>query len=121
MPWNNNDYPASFKNLEPAVRKKAIEIANALLRDDYDESRAISIATTRAREYVNGDDNDRPGYEVKPRENDWVLMKAAGKKAIFTEDTKNGLLDKAKPYVNKQNGILTIYHEDGSLAETLYE
>lgn len=43
MPWNSSDYPASFKNLDKEVRKKAIEIANALLREGYEESRAISI------------------------------------------------------------------------------
>ena len=31
MPWNKQDYPVSMKNLEPRVRHKAIEIANALL------------------------------------------------------------------------------------------
>ena len=55
MPWNKNDYPDSFKNLEPDVRNKAIEIANALLREGNDEGRAISIATAKAREYVHGD------------------------------------------------------------------
>lgn len=30
MPWNAG-YPASMKNLPPAVRERAIEIANALL------------------------------------------------------------------------------------------
>lgn len=33
MPWNVRDYPASMKNLDPLVRKKAIDIANALLAD----------------------------------------------------------------------------------------
>lgn len=121
MPWDNDDYPVSFKNLEPDVRKKAIEIANALLHEDYEEGRAISIATAKAREYVHGDETNRPEYEVKPREYDWVLMKSGGKKAIFKDETKIDLLDKAKPYVNKQNGILSVYHQDGSLAETLYE
>ena len=32
-----NDYPPSMKNLEPRVRNKAVEIANALLEEDYDE------------------------------------------------------------------------------------
>lgn len=37
MPWNNNDYPDSLKNLDTTVRKKAIEIANALLQDGMEE------------------------------------------------------------------------------------
>lgn len=121
MPWSKNDYPDSMKNLEPDVREKAIEIANALLRDDTDEGRAIAIATAQARKAVNGDDSDRPRYEVKAREDDWVLLKDGGERAIFSEDTKEALLEKAKPYVNNHNGILAIFQEDGDLDSTLYE
>ncbi|GIP35691.1 hypothetical protein [Paenibacillus sp. J2TS4] len=51
MPWNKKDYPLSMKNLEPRVRNKAIEIANALLEEHYEEGRAISIATAKAKEW----------------------------------------------------------------------
>ncbi|MFJ7825987.1 DUF2188 domain-containing protein [Psychrobacillus sp. NPDC096623] len=121
MPWNKNDYPDSMKNLDADVRDKAIEIANALLKDNYEEGRAISIATSQARKAIHGDDENRITYEVISRESDWVLMKADGRRAIFVEDTKEDLLQKAKPYVNEQNGILIIYEEDGSVEDTLYE
>ncbi|CEG27525.1 hypothetical protein [Bacillus sp. B-jedd] len=52
MPWSKNDYPASMKNLDPKVREKAIEIANALLDDGNDEGKAIAIGIDKAREYV---------------------------------------------------------------------
>lgn len=51
MPWNKKDYPVSMKNLEPRVRHKAIEIANALLDDGYEEGRSIAIATAKAEEW----------------------------------------------------------------------
>lgn len=51
MPWSKNDYPPSMKNLEPRVRNKAVEIANALLEENYDEGRAIAIATAKAQEW----------------------------------------------------------------------
>ncbi|WP_252504597.1 hypothetical protein [Sporosarcina sp. Marseille-Q4943] len=121
MPWTKNDYPDSFKNLDSDVRNKAIEIANALLREGNEEGRAISIATAKAREYVLGDSSVRPKYEVKARDEDWILMKENGARAIFKEDTKDDLLEKAKPYVNEHNGILAVYHADGSLESTLYE
>lgn len=121
MPWNKQDYPASFKNLEPAVKEKAIEIANALIDDNYKESRAISIAMTKAREAIHGEDKKRPNYTVKHRDGDWAFMKENGEKAIIVEKTKQHLLEKAKPYVNEQNGVLKVYHEDGSLEDTLYE
>lgn len=51
MPWNKQDYPVSMKNLEPRIRHKAIEIANALLDDGYEEGRSIAIATAKAEEW----------------------------------------------------------------------
>lgn len=51
MPWTSDDYPVSMKNLEPRVRDKAVEIANALLEDGYEEGRAIAIATAQAKEW----------------------------------------------------------------------
>lgn len=121
MPWNKNDYPESMKNLDTEVRDKAIEIANALIKDNYEEGRAISIATSQARKAIHGDMENRVTYEVISRETDWVLRKTDGRRAIFVEDTKEELLLKAKPYVNNQNGILNIYEENGDLQDTLYE
>ncbi len=31
MPYTKNDYPVSMKNLDPAIRHKAIDILNTLL------------------------------------------------------------------------------------------
>ncbi|MFC4775218.1 DUF2188 domain-containing protein [Paenibacillus sp. GCM10023252] len=51
MPWNRDQYPESLKYFMAPVRNKAIEIANALLEDGYEESRAIAIATAQAKEW----------------------------------------------------------------------
>lgn len=120
MPWNKNDYPDSFKNLDTDVRGKAIEIANALLRDGMDEGRAIAISTEKAREYVGGD-KEQDNYLVTTHSEGWQLKKESSDSAIFVEETKESLLDKSKPYVNKHNGVMKIYNEDGSLQDTLYE
>ena len=120
MPWNSTDYPDSFTNLDTPVRKKAIEIANALLRDGMEEGRAIAIATEKAREYVGGNVKQQV-YKVLEHADGWQLQKDSGTKAIFVAETKQELLDKAKPYVNEHNGVLKIYHEDGSLQNTMYD
>jgi uncharacterized protein YdaT len=52
MPWSEDRLPASMRNLEPVVRTKAIEIANALLEEGYDEGRAIRIAIAKAKEWA---------------------------------------------------------------------
>jgi len=52
MPWNDSYYPASMRNLDPAVREKAIEIANALLGEGMEEGMAIRVAIAKAKEWA---------------------------------------------------------------------
>ncbi|WP_416674490.1 DUF2188 domain-containing protein [Egbenema bharatensis] len=52
MPWTYDDYPNSLKNLTAEVRRKAIDIANALLDDGYEEGRSIAIATAQAEKWA---------------------------------------------------------------------
>jgi uncharacterized protein YdaT len=52
MPWSDDRYPVSMKNLPPRVRHKAIEIANALLDEGYDEGRCIRIGIARAKRWA---------------------------------------------------------------------
>jgi uncharacterized protein YdaT len=59
MPWDETYYPQSMRNLPPEVRLKAIEIANALLEDGYDEGKAIRIAIAKAKEWVERDGYNR--------------------------------------------------------------
>jgi uncharacterized protein YdaT len=55
MPWTKKDYPNSMKNLPEDVRNKAIEIANALLKEGYDEDRAIPIGISQAEKSKHDD------------------------------------------------------------------
>ncbi|MBX3085803.1 MAG: DUF2188 domain-containing protein [Anaerolineae bacterium] len=58
MPWSDKKYPVSMKNLTPEVRKKAVEIANALLEEGMSEDRAIAIATAKAEAWA--EHRDKP-------------------------------------------------------------
>ncbi|MBP2028921.1 uncharacterized protein YdaT [Acetoanaerobium pronyense] len=58
MPWSKNDFPDAMKNLEKPVRDKAIEIANSLLEDGYEEGRAIPIAISKAKEWYENREGD---------------------------------------------------------------
>ena len=52
MPWTNSDYPDAMKNLPTEVRKKSIEIANALLEETkMKEGIAIATAISRAKDW----------------------------------------------------------------------
>jgi uncharacterized protein YdaT len=52
MPWDETYYPRSMQNLPPEVRSKAVEIANALLEEGYDDGTAIRIAIAKAKEWA---------------------------------------------------------------------
>jgi hypothetical protein len=52
MPWDEAYYPRSMRNLPLEVRLKAIEIANALLEEGYEEGKAIRIAIAKAKEWA---------------------------------------------------------------------
>lgn len=62
MPWHSLDYPPAMNHLSAAVREKAIEIANALLRQGCDEGTAIRIAIAKAKAWAvhHGRDPDAP-------------------------------------------------------------
>lgn len=121
MPWSKHDYPDSMKNLPEDIRNKAIEIANALLEDNKEEGRAISIGIAQARKYIEGDNFDRPEYHVNADDEEWVLKKKDGKRAIMREDTKEALLGEAKEYVKDHDGILVVHTKDGDESQRLYE
>lgn len=52
MPWSRDRYPPAMMRLPPAVRDKAIAIANALLAEGYLEGRAIRIAIAQAKQWA---------------------------------------------------------------------
>jgi hypothetical protein len=52
MPWTADQPPVSMRHLPPPVRRKAVEIANALLRERMEEGKAIRIATAKARAWA---------------------------------------------------------------------
>ncbi|HLS94973.1 hypothetical protein BC792_12810 [Sphingobacterium allocomposti] len=51
MPWSKGDYPPSYKNQPKAIREKAVEIANEVLKDGAEEGVAIATGLKRAREF----------------------------------------------------------------------
>jgi uncharacterized protein YdaT len=52
MPWTADRYPVAMQRLPPAIRDKAIAIANALLADGRDEGQAIRMAIAAAKRWA---------------------------------------------------------------------
>lgn len=61
------DYAESLKNFDPLVKKKAIDIANALLAQGYSETTAIHIATEQAKKWhADASEEEKQDFEDAP-------------------------------------------------------
>ena len=140
MPWTLEDYPSSMKNLKKATRKKAIDIANALVDEGYDEGRAIPIATKQAEEWyehaskkeiddylaegnVTKHDNAYPSNPqlldenemVIKHEDGWAVQSRKAKKAAKVFDNKEEAIQYGKEVAQNKQTSLEIYKNDGTL------
>ncbi|WIV18098.1 DUF2188 domain-containing protein [Paenibacillus polygoni] len=141
MPWNKTDYPPSMKNLEPRVRNKAIEIANALLGEGYEEGRSIAIATAQVEEWnenhpeketktqtktrksdPSSKKSDSPAHtgehrniHVVPSEDGWAVKKEGNEKPEHIYDVKDEAVKAAKEIVSSKNIRLIIHDKQGKI------
>lgn len=143
MPWTMNDYPSSLKNLYQPAKKKAIDIANVLVDEGYDENRAIPIATKQAEEwYNNASQQERNDYldKGKPTEhkidypsrpelmdkvelvvpdgNKWAVQSKDAKKAAKVFDTKDKAVEYGKSVAQNKGTQLAIHRENGTHEKT---
>ncbi|MDY0406967.1 DUF2188 domain-containing protein [Virgibacillus sp. 179-BFC.A HS] len=142
MPWTMDDYPSSLKNLEYATKKKAIDIANAMVDEGYDENRAIPIATKQAKEwrenaskkevedyvkygkpttrkkdkqYENNPERLEEGEKVVPHEDGWAVQSFNAKKPSNVYKNKDDAIKKAREIARNKGTHLTIYKQDGKV------
>lgn len=146
MPWNMNDYPASMKNLDPLIRKKAIDIGNALLNDDYPDERAIPIAISQAEKWYDDasaeekkdfqkakapQKNDSHEHdknakklmnadvEVKYEKDQWIVISEKASQASDTFDKKEQAVERGKEIAKNKKSSVKIYKQDGKLQDTV--
>lgn len=141
MPWDMNDYPDSMKNMDPLVRKKAIDIANALEDEGYEENRLIPIAHSQAQEWFDdasdddkdafekeadpqkGDAHDTTGnpdlvdndVEVFYEEDEWKVQTKGAKRPDQTFDKKPDAIEHAEKLALNKESKVFIYKQDGDL------
>lgn len=141
MPWNMKDFPASMKNLDKLTRKKAIDIANALLDEGYPDNRAIPIAIDQAKKwYEDASESEKRTFEkeknpsktdeddtnpragklldsdviVEYEEEQWIVKSKVAKKASNHFDTKKEAIEKGKQVAQNKESTLFIYKKDGT-------
>ncbi|MBE9168225.1 DUF2188 domain-containing protein [Pleurocapsales cyanobacterium LEGE 06147] len=139
MPWTYDDYPTSMKNLTAEVRRKAIDIANALLDDGYEEGRAIAIATAQAKKWAKRRDKQiakkntggSTGQAVAPesekgdgesihvvpdpKREGWIATQK--QKRIAQGKEKADVINKAQEKAKAQKTELCIHNEQGKVIE----
>jgi uncharacterized protein YdaT len=144
MPWDLNDYPDSMKNMEPLLRKKAIEIANALEDEGYSDDRAIPIAHSQANEwYDNASEEEKKAFEDEPApskddehestanpdllDNDvkvfyeddvWKVQTVGAERPDQTFDYKDDAIERGKDIAKNKESKLIIYKKDGDVQST---
>lgn len=143
MPWNTKDYPDSMKNLKPLVRKKAIDIANALEEEGYDEDRLIPIAQSQAEKwYEDASDKEKKEFEKEepPKKSDkheetgnpdlidndvevfyedevWKVLTKGAKRPDRTFDHKDKAVEHAEKVTKNKKSTLYIYKQNGDLQD----
>lgn len=147
MPWDTNDYPNSLKNLDTAIRKKAIDIANAMIEDGYKEEQAIPIATEQAKKWHDNasenkinqviqmsdqdlkDSDDNRSVEnpklmeksehVIPHEDGWAVKVQGAKQPSNVFSTKEEAAEQAEKIAeNKQTSVI-IHKQDGAIQDKI--
>lgn len=139
------DYPSSLKNLNKTTRKKAIDIANALVDEGYDDNRAIPIATEQAKEwYENASNSEREDFLknedptkrktnqhsrpellddielVIPHENNqWAVQSKRAKKPAKIFDNKEDAIEYGKSIAENKKTGLQIQKKDGSIQDEI--
>ncbi|GAB3790945.1 DUF2188 domain-containing protein [Virgibacillus kimchii] len=143
MPWTLNDYPSSMKNLNEAAKKKAIDIANSMVDEGYDEGRAIPIAIEQAKEWrENASKSEIEEYKKsgkptkrsetgKNHENNperleeaqhvvahgdgWAVQSSNAKKPSKVYKNKQDAVDRAKEVAKNKGTSLKVFKKDGTL------
>lgn len=119
MPYTDASYPISMKNLEPAVRRKAIEIANALLEDDYAEGSAIPIAIAQAKRWAENHDGDDPALNlhVVPHPKGWAVRRADSQRSGVVFETEADARNHALQQAAGEGVAVIFYAADGQSSD----
>ncbi len=142
MPWNMQDYPDSLKNFDELLRKKIIDIANALEESGYEDDRAIPIAISQGKEwYENASKEELEKFETgpNPSKNDehdtdsanpdlldedvevfyeddkWKVKTVKAERAADSFDKKEDALERAKEIAANKDSQVISYTKEGKL------
>ena len=141
MPWNENDYPSSMKNLDKIVKRKAIDIGNKLIKEGYDEDSAIPIAISQAKKWKSNaskrDIEKLKKKDIEKHENDpkdtasrlqdsninvkyddkikkWTVISEGAKQKDSSFKRKSDALDRAKEIASNKGTKVNTFKKNDS-------
>lgn len=144
MPWDTNNFPSSLKNLKNAIRNKAIDIANAMVEEGYEENQALPIATKKAKEWYNNaseheirkiekasdnklksHDNDNSinpdllnkGEHVLAHKDGWAVQAEDAKQPSEVFEKKQDAIARARQIAKNKGTHLIVLTRDGKVQE----
>ncbi|NGT20645.1 DUF2188 domain-containing protein [Staphylococcus aureus] len=92
MPCTLKGYPEKWKEFETLKREKAIEIANAMLREGYLEKDVIPIATKKAKDWYRTLSKE----EIKALEEENIVQFQTATKEKTEVDSEDATTDNEK-------------------------
>jgi uncharacterized protein YdaT len=115
MPWTKKNFPDSMKNFDEPVKDKAIEIANSLVEDGYNDTRAISLAISQAQEWYEnrgGEVSTHITHHLVPHEGGWILKPVEGNENIVFH-TKEEAMSTIKEMLKKEAIKVMVHDSEG--------
>ncbi|MFP4529233.1 MAG: DUF2188 domain-containing protein [Candidatus Kapaibacterium sp.] len=111
--WTKEDYPAGFKNLKKDIRNKAIDIANAMLREGEPASKAIPIAISSAKKMYRQD--EKKTYHLVPYDGHWILKDSTKENDLKKFDTKESAISQAERIASENHAHIVVHRRDGTI------
>lgn len=112
MVWTTRNYPRSMKLLSLRVRRKAVEIGNALLAEGYNMKYATSIAMSMAREWSEHLPTVRErNIHVVPHHDGWAVRRVYSSRPDLIFSNKACALSYAVELA-KPEGVYVIAHDE---------
>lgn len=141
MPWDEKDFPNAMKNLDSLTRRKAIDIANAMVKEGYKEGNAIPIAISQAEDWIKDaskedkkdlSNKDISKHDEDPKNNsarlqdsyvevkydkeneEWQVISQGAKKADSKHDRKKEAEERAREIADNKGVKVKSYKKSDS-------
>ncbi len=115
MTWTMKKYPEAFSSFTKETRKKAVDIANAIVEDGKDAGMAIATAAKQAKQWAEENINPVEVFHLVPSDNKWLLKKENNNSPEKEFDTKEKALVYMKDKAKSGRKKYIVHKKDGTI------